>query len=169
MKFNTEYTDIIEARTLVYREEECSFDMTPWSNLLDFELSINKITITVKDEKLIQLSGFCGYNEWIKSNFSTPRSKKGVVKVIDKLAEGFSYRIRNKDFPIFVNIKSGWICIGDHDRPGEAIEFINNCVILIDNEGRFVSLRLKPKSLPKFFNSKESIYQKLKSIFLKSN
>lgn len=73
---------------------------------------------------------------------------KGNLKVTDNLAYGLSYRIREENFPVFVNPQSGWVCIGDPKRTGQTVEFINNCIAVIDNNQEFVSLWLKPQSLP---------------------
>jgi len=61
MEFFIEYTGIPEQRTLMYREDEFSFDMEPWVYEMDFDIAIN--TLTVVDSKVVQLSGFCGLNK----------------------------------------------------------------------------------------------------------
>ena len=58
--------------------------------------------------------------------------------------------INRDDLPMFINTESGWVCIGNPEAKGRAVEFINNCVAVINDNCEFVSLWLKPESLPKF-------------------
>ena len=103
------------------------------------------------DRRVIEVLGFCGYQEWIKSNFTVPQYMEGSLKVIENLESGIgSYSINKESLPIFVNVETGWLCIGDPQKKGFAVEFINNCVAVIDNDNEFLSLWLKQQSLPNF-------------------
>ncbi|MBX2920659.1 MAG: hypothetical protein KF816_17600 [Melioribacteraceae bacterium] len=149
MKFEIEYTGVSEDRLLIYRTEEHSFDMEPWVYELDFEIAINTLTLTFVDGKIIQLNGFCGLSKRMKSNYEVPKSQKGILKVLDDLKSGVgSYSINKEDLPVYVNTQSGWVCIGNPEKKGNAVEFINNCVAVIDDDKEFVSLWLKPDRLP---------------------
>lgn len=151
MKFLVEYTDTLEQKTLIYDIEECSFDTKPAVQEINFDIVINKLNLTAigDNNKIVQIWGFCGYNEWIKSNYKIPESQKGILKVIDDLVAGIgSYSVNKKDLPVFVNIQTGWVCIGNPEKKGDAVEFINNCVAVIDDDKEFVSLWLKPERLP---------------------
>jgi len=61
---------------------------------------------------------------------------------------GFAYGINDGDLPVNINAQTGWICIGNPEKKGNAVEFINNCVAVIDDNKEFVSLWLKPDRLP---------------------
>lgn len=149
MKFIIEYGAFVEQRLLMYIPEECSFDMKPIIHELDLELILNKITLSVVDERIVQVWGFCGLNESIKSDCKVPDYKRGSLKVEHNLNPGFAYGINdNEDYPIYVNVRTGWVCIGDPERKNNAVEFINNCVAVIDDDNQFVSLWLKPEGLP---------------------
>ncbi len=148
MKFEIEYTGVSEDRLLVYHIEEHSFDMEPWIYELDFEIAINTLTLTGVDKKIIQLNGFCGLNKKMKSNFEVPKSQKGILKVLNDLAGIGSYSTGKEDLPVYVNTNTGWVCIGNPEKKGNAVEFINNCVAVIDDDKGFASLWLKPQSLP---------------------
>jgi uncharacterized protein YbdZ (MbtH family) len=151
MKFLIEYTDIVEQKTLIYDIEECSFDTEPTVQEINFDVVINKLNLTAIDDdnKIVQVWGFCGYNRWIKSSYEVPERKKGILKVLDDLTSGVgSFSINKEDVPIYVNVQSGWVCIGNPEKKGNAVEFINNCVAVIDNDKEFVSLWLKPERLP---------------------
>ena len=60
----------------------------------------------------------------------------------------FAYGINEDDLPVYVNVHTGWVCIGNPEKKGNAVQFINNCVAVIDENKEFVSLWLKPQSLP---------------------
>jgi hypothetical protein len=150
MKFDIEYTGIAEHRVLSYNIEECSFDIEPTVQEINFDIVVNKINLTVVDDnKIIQVLGFCGLAARMKSDYTVPKSKKGILKVIENLEVGVgSYRVNKEDLPVYVNTQTGWVCIGDPQKKGNAVEFIKNCVAVIGDDKEFVSLWLKPKSLP---------------------
>jgi len=149
MKFSIEYTGKTEQRLLTYNLAEFSFDIEPAVQFIDFDIVVNKLNLTVVDyHKVIQVWGYCGLSHSIKSNYEAPKYEKGLLKIIDDFKPGFSYRLTNEELPIYVNSKTGWICIGDPLKIGNAVEFINNCIAVIDDNKEFVSLWLKPYILP---------------------
>jgi hypothetical protein len=149
MKFIIEYIDITEPKKIVYDIKECSFDTEPAIHEINYDIVVNKLNLTVvNDNRIVQLWGFCGYNEWIKSNYDVPLRKAGFLKVLDDLEYGFAYKITENNLPVFVNTQTGWVCIGDPEGSGSAVEFIKNCVAVIGNDNEFISLWLKPQSLP---------------------
>ena len=150
MKFVIEYNSNIEQRLLTYNIEECSFDIEPTVQKINYDIVINKLNLTVTDDnRVVQILGFCGFATWIKTNHNVPEYKKGVLKVLDDLEVGVgSYSIRKEEFPVYVNTQTGWVCIGYPEKSGNAVEFINNCVVVINGDDEFISLWLKPLSLP---------------------
>lgn len=149
--FFINFTGKSEQRTLTYHEDEYSFDMSPWESYIDFDLSINQLCLTVVDGKIIQLSGFCGLRKEMISDFLTPKSKKGELRILNtnKYMSGIgSYSVNDKDFPVHINIVTGWVCIGFPERKGSAVEFIDNCIAIISDKQELVSLWLKPLKLP---------------------
>ena len=150
MKFSIDYNGKKEDRLLTYDTNEYGFNIEPKVSKINFGLILNTLDLTVIDDdrRIIEVLGFCGLNPSMISNHDVPLYKEGTLKVIDNLDPGFSYRIHNKEQPIYVNIKTGWLCIGDPQKEGNGVEFINNCVAVINNEQGFISLWLKPKSLP---------------------
>ena len=150
MKFFIDYNNEIEHRVLLYNIQEFSFNTSPRVKEINFDIIVNKLNLTVvgKENKIVQVWGFCGFKEWIKSTYKVPKSKKGLLKVVDVLEFGFSYTVTKEDFPMYVNPKTGWICVGSPEKSGKAVEFIENCVAVIDDNKEFVSLWLKPTSLP---------------------
>jgi hypothetical protein len=152
MKFNIDYNKKKENRLLTYDVDELGFDIEPRSDYaMDIDLALNTLELNIAndDRSVVEVLGFCGYGNWIKSNFSVPQYKEGSLKVTDDLVAGIgSYRINKEDLPIYVNILTGWICIGNPEKSGSAVEFINNCVAVINYDGEFIALWLKPQTLP---------------------
>jgi len=151
MKFSIDYSGSKQDRLLTYHIEEYSFDMEPSVQWINFDIVVNKLNLTVVDEdnKIVQLDGFCGLNASMKSNYAVPESQKGILRVTDDLKPGFgSYYVKKEEQPVFINMQTGWVCIGDPVMQGEAVEFINNCVAVIDDNREFVALWLKPDVLP---------------------
>jgi hypothetical protein len=149
MKFLIKYTENTEHRLLIYDIDEFTFDTEPSVKEINFDIVVNKINLTaIDDNRIAQVWGFCGYKEWIKSNYNAPKSKKGILKVIDDLECGFSYSVNKEDLPIYVNNQTGWVCIGNPEKQGHAVEFISNCIAVIDDNKEFLSLWLKPQALP---------------------
>lgn len=150
MKFKVEYTGVAEERVLTYDIEECSFDIEPIVQEINFDIVVNKLNLTVDDDnKVIQVWGFCGLAAWMKSDYKVPHSIKGTLKVIDNLKAGVgSYKVNKEDFPVYINTQTGWVCIGNPEIIGNAVEFINNCIAVISDEGDFLALWLRPQTFP---------------------
>jgi hypothetical protein len=149
IKFDIEFTESAEQRRLIYDIEECSFDTEPSVREINFDIVVNKLNLTVVDDnRVVQVWGFCDYNEWVQSNDLVPTSSKGTLKVIGDLEGGLSYRVGKDDYETFVNKQTGWVCIGDPKKSGKAVEFVNDCVVVINDDQEFVSLWLKPNTLP---------------------
>jgi hypothetical protein len=145
MRFIIDYSRDPEEKDLVYYLDEYSFDMKPWVNFMDIELAINKLTLTVLDNQIIQLSGFCSLPKLMNSNICTPDYSKGRLMIEHNQKPGFTFRIYEEDQPVYLNNKSGWVCIGDPSKEGNAVEFIKNCLAVVDSDGNLKSLWLKPR------------------------
>jgi hypothetical protein len=150
MRFKISYDLNIEHRTLKYIEEDCSFDMEPIFSEIDFELILNKVSLAVLNSRIIQLSGFCGLSNSMKSDCQVPPFRKGVLSIQKNLTHGFAYGLNDVEFPVQINTESGWVCIGDPKISNEAVEFIDNCVAVINEKEAMVALWLKPVNLPSY-------------------
>lgn len=125
--------------------EDFSFDMEPLSNVIDYDIVINTLNLSVVKNKVIQIWGFSSIGNAIKTNKQVPMAKKGELMVLDNLEGGFSYRINQEEWPILINNETGWICIGNPDNTYNAIEFIHNCIAVIDENDNFIALWLNAK------------------------
>lgn len=156
MRFSIDtYRDIWQyfwQQQLVYIPEEHSFYMDSVVNKIEIELIVNKISLAVSDNIVVNVGGFCGLSRSMKSNYRVPEFEKGILRVEHDLKYGFAYSVHEDldyEYPIHVNMQTGWVCIGNPQKKGNAVEFIMNCIAVIDDKKEFISLWLKPQSLPK--------------------
>lgn len=151
MKFIIKYGSNIRNNQLLYLEDECSFYIENKNKNIELELMINKIALQISNSEVVSLNGFCGLSKSMESNYMTPKYKKGLLRVEHNLEKGFAYNINDDfqyEYTVNINFKTGWVCIGDPKIKKNAVEFIDCCVAVIDDNGGFVSLWLKPKLLP---------------------
>ena len=149
MKFLIDYTNKPEQRTLKYVIDEYSFDSEPLIVEVNFSVVLNKINLTVNENnQVIQVWGFCPHAGWIKTNCNIPKYNQGILKVVNDLEAGFSYKINDEDWPVYVNPQIGWVCIGNYQKLGSAVEFVSNCIAVVGSNSDLLSLWLKPQNLP---------------------
>ena len=153
MKFKIEYTENIRQQQLLYLVDECSFYTNYINQGIDLELIFNKITLQVLNNEIVDLNGFCGLSKEMSADIKVPSSKKGILKVEYISENGFSYEINEKfdhEYPVYINIETGWVCVGNPNIKKKSVEFINNCIAVINDNGNLASVWLKPKKLPIF-------------------
>ena len=148
MRFAIEHTGKLEDRLLTYVAEEYAFDIDPVVQFVSFSVVLNTLNLTVVDHNVVEVWGYCPHGGWLHTDHNVPMYAPGELQVLTDLEPGFSYRINDKDWPVYVNIQTGWVCIGDPQKPGRAVEFIHNCVAVVDNNQNLTALWLKPQSLP---------------------
>lgn len=150
MQFNVFYTKHqLEPKTLSYIADDYSFDVEPHVTLIDFYIAINYLCLTVVDKQVVEVSGFCPYGTWIETSFTAPHYKSGILEVIDDLEPGRTWALDDEIWPIHVNKSTGWVCIGNPEATGEAVEFMNNAVAMVHDK-QLIALWLKPEKLPDF-------------------
>lgn len=149
MKFQIKKTYKTEQRLLHYDSEDYAFDMEPVVNAVAFNLVLNYLNLSVDlDNKIVQIWGYCPYTSWMPKSITVPEYVKGELIVMSELKPGFSYSINQDEREIYVNYNTGWICIGNPEKKNNAVEFINDCIAILEDE-ELVSLWLKPIALPK--------------------
>ena len=154
MKFSIEYTGKSEDRLLTYSTEGYAFDIDPVVQWVSFDLAINMISLTVVDychvNKVVQVWGYCPHGGWLPTDHNVPIYAPGELRVLENLEPGFTHSINKEgEWPVYVNQRSGWVCIGSLTKSGDAVEFINNCVAVVGSKQNLTALWLKPQSLPK--------------------
>ncbi len=157
MEFKAIFHENIIQSDLVYSSTDYSFDMIESSFGLDYELILNDLSLSVFNEKIVKVWGFCGLNSEMVFNGKVPQSKKGSLVVVNESGEDLSYfRINHEPFPVHINFQTEWICIGDpiHNDDSIAVEFIKNCIAVINSKNKLTALWLKPEPFPELRKSK---------------
>lgn len=133
-----------EMRTLYYLIDEFSFLMIPSEKSIDFELMINDIALTVAAGRVVDLDGYCSKKEWNNIDLIVPKYQQGNLYVIGNLRYGFANSIYFERQRVLFDEKTGWICIGNPAARKVAVEFVENCIAVIDDLGHLEALWLHP-------------------------
>jgi hypothetical protein len=145
MNFLIDFNKKNMEKVLTYLPDEFSFDMEPAIYEINCYVLLNKIDLAIDENNcIVHLSGFCPYTAWVKTHLKVPNYRKGTLEVKNQLEPGFSYRINDYEWPVYINDRDEWICIGNPEKKGEAVEFLSGCVAVIYQE-KLESLWLDPK------------------------
>ena len=154
MKFSIQESQKNQNFSLVYREEDYSFDIEPHDDTGFTSILINDLQLEVNNNgKIIYVWGLCPLIEYKETN-ETPKDyrKNSLVASLNKpLTPGVSHRLnKNERWPIYINKKKGWVCIGNPKTEGkQMIEFLPNCIAALNQE-ELTAIWLQPINLPKF-------------------
>lgn len=153
MKFLTHSNETAQTFSLVYREEDYSFDVEPLNSSGFTSIMINDLQLEIDDEgKIIYVWGLCPLIHYQETDEGPKNYESAnLIALLDKPPiPGISYRLNEKErWPIYINKKKGWVCVGNPKNFGEQrIEFIPDCVAVLENQ-EIVAIWLKPKTLPK--------------------
>jgi len=133
-----------------YIVEDFSFAHKRKNYFHDFSFTVNTLELDIDNNMfLCGAGGYAPHLGWKKIHAVPPPFDKGGVRALIDFdyVPGGAYRINNQVWPEYVNVKSGWVCIGDYQISTTAIEFANGCVAVL-NKGSIKALWLKPISLP---------------------
>lgn len=145
MKFSYQINETSNHKNILYLNKEFSLDIEPYDNEIDFELSINQLCLTVVNQVITQITGYLPNSSW-NSTVKIPSSQVNSANliIVDKYECGFCYRVFNDEQPVSFNYSLGWICIGNVNAKGEWIEFIKNCIAVIE-DNNLKAIWIKPK------------------------
>ena len=135
---------------LEYIRKEYSFNYTYKEFFQDFSLTVNYLELSLNEKfYLSNVSGYSPYLGWTKFNFLPPSFSRNRIRVLIDFdpIPGCGYSINDNRWPEYVNLQTGWVCIGDPTKSEKAVEFTNGCVAVLEVD-QLVALWLKPKSLP---------------------
>lgn len=138
--------------SLIYREEDYSFDVEPLEGSGDTSIMINDLQLEIDHEgKIIYIWGYCPLIKYLETEeYPHKYQPYSLVALLDKPPiPGISYRLNeNERWPIYINKKKGWVCIGNPKINGkQMIEFVPNCVATLEDQ-EITAIWLKPKDLP---------------------
>jgi hypothetical protein len=138
--------------SLVYRDEDYSFDIEPLDGRGFTSIMINDLQLEIDYEaKIIYVWGYCPIFKYQETEeYPQEYQSQSLVALLDKPPiPGISYRLNEKErWPIYINKKKGWVCIGNPKINGkQMIEFVPNCVATLEDQ-EITAIWLKPKDLP---------------------
>ena len=152
MEFCVQKSQKYQNFSLVYRNEDYSFDIEPYDGSGFTSIMINDLQLEINDEgKVIYVWGLCPLLEYKETEVAPQKySTYSLVAQLDKPpTPGVSYRL-NEDsrWPIHINKKRGWICIGNPKiKNNRLIEFAPDCIATMDGQ-ELIAIWLRPKNLP---------------------
>jgi hypothetical protein len=97
--------------------------------------------------------GYCPLIEYKETDeFPKNYQWQSLVAILEKPPIlGISYSINevNDGWPIYINKKKGWVCLGNPlpNEKQQMVEFAPNCVAALENQ-EISAVWLKPKRLP---------------------
>jgi uncharacterized protein YbdZ (MbtH family) len=133
----------IKQRKIFYLPDEFSFNERQFTSEIDYYLILNYLNLTVVNNLVVQVDGFCPNHEWILTDLLVPNYEMGQLMVLKTYEPGFSYRLNKIHWPVYYNQQSGWVCVGDPTKKNQAVEFITNVVAVVENS-ELQALWLKP-------------------------
>jgi hypothetical protein len=136
---------------LIYRAYEYSFDVEPFEGGGITSIMIDFLQLEIDDEgRVLYVWGYCPLIEYEEtSRFPKKHTKYSLYVDVGKpLVPGISHRInQNNPWPICINKKRGWICLGNPEIKGyQLVEFAPDCVAVLDGEN-LIAVWLHPKFL----------------------
>ena len=152
MKFLIQEPQEDQNFTLVYRDEDYSFDREPHDGIGFASIMINDLQLEINDEgKVMYVWGLCPLTQY-KETQEVPQKYKphSLVALLDKSpTPGISYRL-NEDcrWPIYINKGKKWICLGNPGtKDKRLIEFAPNCIATMDGQ-ELIAVWLYPEKFP---------------------
>lgn len=136
---------------LKYSEKEYSFQTDSPDKIEGFtSLLVNDLNLEINDEGIVCFVwGLCPHTAWGSTDATPGNIKTGLLKISGvELIPGVSKRINSERWPVVLNRKKGWICIGDVNAQGAEIKFAPGAVAVIEAEN-LKSLWLQPDEIPK--------------------
>lgn len=134
---------------LVYNANEHAFDTALRSEEGEASLLLNDLQLEVDGEnRVLFVWGLCPRSIWIATKATTPKARPGRLRVRGvELIAGTSKRLNPSErWPVMVNERSGWVCVGDPSAAGDAVLFAAGSVAVLDS-GALKALWLKPAGL----------------------
>jgi len=159
IKFTGKAIGSILPSSLVYIPEEEAFNFQPFPETPCGILSAGmlELCVDVADNHVLSVSGRDPHTTWKKISLSPPSFKQSALYVTNhEFKPGIGIDLFSEKWPSrYVDLEKGWVCIGDPEAQGEAIEFAPSCGAVLDN-GEMRAIWLHPKELPRDSGSKTS-------------
>ncbi len=147
MKFALKNTPFNKNFTLYYDRDDYCFITEPFPNECVMALLVNDVQLGLDDNGTLQgLWGLCPliiFNE--TDAFPQKFVSTALVALLEKkLPLGVCSRINQENnWPLFINKKNKWICIGDPNTHLTMVEFAPSCIASLSDD-QLVALWLHP-------------------------
>lgn len=139
---------------LVYLEHEYSFDTEdyPEPKYGCASVCINTLQVRIDDEGvLFYVWGYCPLTLFCPT-FSYPVNYRVSMLTTCRdgdIIPGVSYGVNwDNEWPVYINKKEGWVCIGDPETEGRELVLFAPSAVASLVDGEMVALWLHPKELP---------------------
>lgn len=152
MKFLIEKSQKKQNFSLIYRNNDHSFDIEPHTGSGFTSIMINDLQLEIdEDGKICCVWGFCPLIIYEETN-EIPQNYQSndLVVILEKTpTAGVSQRLNeDRRWPIYINKKKGWVCIGDPEaKSKQMVEFAPGCVAAMIGQNLF-AIWLHPENLP---------------------
>jgi hypothetical protein len=141
----------IAEAALVYVPKDLSFDVTPLPKGVEGILAFGtlQLQVDIANNRIIYVWGYAPYVSWKPAVLNPPLSKRATLVVVGtQLQPGVARELWAPGSKQgYVDVNTGWVCIGEPDTQGEAIEFALDCIAVLKG-GQLLTLWLHPKELP---------------------
>ena len=166
MKFKIDFEGKKNIGNPTYDVEGYSFDYhshTSYDSILRVRYYL-ELPFSYFDRKIGYVAGLCGYQVWKSMIMNPPEYNEGSLIVEEQsIKEPLEDKIilsvydleETKDWSVYLNPKTGWVCIGNPETQNiEVVEFATDTIAVLNN-GELKALWVKPKNLLEDFKKKD--------------
>ena len=124
--------------------DACYFDTVGNSRFVDFEFLVDPLCFSSRDrrEGVYSIDGLDHYRRWIPRALKTPSAEKRDLLIQGK----WDYAIPciGENYPMYYDNKTNWICCGDPDQTGTAVQFTEQAIAVLKNPFELSAVWMKP-------------------------
>lgn len=155
MRFEFKPNEEILNVSIIYRPQEGSFDVETSHDSLPSaftSVQVNELQLQLDERgRVLYADGYCPHFGWCETQATPPFAYQAalVVKDVDFFLAGVSVALSTSRWPVSVNRKLGWVCVGEQlpSASCSAVEFATGSIAVVDG-GKLKSIWLKPTALP---------------------
>ncbi|NCF71766.1 MAG: hypothetical protein GWP59_08710 [Chlamydiales bacterium] len=136
---------------LVYNLEDGSFDSSTPQHSRWGSIAVNYLTLEVNENfEILYVLGYCPLIDYDEIDYKPENYSKNHLVVLagEELFEGITFGVNDEKWPLHINKKEGWVCIGNPKLVGKkVIEFSPGSIAVLDTD-ELVALWLHPEKFP---------------------
>jgi len=151
MKFIFKEESIKNTQEIYYFANDVSFTCEEW-NQCDFTIMIGcayiGIDISLYNKQVLQISGACPKQAWIKKKLEPPNQlKEGKIylETKEEFSKGTGIYLTDRNIPIYFDIKNNCICIGNYNvKDSDCNVKISSNLIISLSKDKIKSIWINP-------------------------